>query len=103
MSANLSTPITRAVFALPLLAIGLAVAFGAGAQTGRVIVLAHHAGAPQVPMAPARGVAATLPTQDLLAVADTAGSCSAAPAGARGLARMPGDISTLAGRLRCAQ
>ena len=149
MSPNLSTPIQRAVFALPLLAIALAAGLGAGSRPpaaiapatdgtahGIVVVVVDASTRPADPLPTARppqaaasplpvaappaphavtapqGAAATLPRaasplpgDSLLATGVAAKlDCDVnEPAGARGLARMPGDISTFAGRMRCAQ
>ena len=100
MSPSLTTQFQRAVFALPLLAVGVAAAFGAGS-----LPAASPAHADLVAFAPVQGAASTLPGDNLELVTGTAPAldCDAEPAGARGLARMPGDIGTLASRLRCAQ
>ena len=114
MTPSLSTQIHRSRYALPLLAVGLSVALGAGAlpsgaSTGaalaapapRVVVVevAHPAGAASTLPGAVLSDAATLPYDTL-----PGGSCDTPrPPGARGLARMPGDITALAGRLRCAR
>ena len=99
MTPSLSTQFNRALFALPLLAVALAAALAAGSPTTTVIVV------DELP-ASASGAAATLPGDDPLALNLIAKlDCDAAgrPAEARDLARMPGDIGALAGRLRCAK
>ncbi len=90
MTATLSTQIHRALFALPLLAVGLAAAFAAGPVPG------PHPALPQ-----AAEATLALPAGMLVAKLDCAATL--APVGALGLARMPGDIGPLGRRLRCAQ
>ena len=92
MTASLSTQFHRALFALPLLAVGLAAAFAADPQVAAALPLAPAAVSP-LPATPALALA-------LVANVD----CESALApGALGLARMPGDIGALGRRLRCAQ
>ena len=113
MNPSLSTQIHRAVYALPLLAVGLAAAICADTLPAETL-----AGVPgssshvfvEVVTPAAGGAATTLPAPALseasaLALESVPGlDCSAMPAaGPRGLARMPGDITALAVRLRCAQ
>lgn len=109
MNPSLSTQMHRALYALPLLVVGLAGAMGVetlptvpaapAAPTTVVVVLATPAG----------GVASTLPGAPAgattLAMEAVPGvDCGATRAvGTRGLARMPGDLTTLAVRMRCAQ
>ena len=82
MNPSLSTQIHRALYALPLLAIGIAAALGTETLPGT----------------PASD-AATLALESL-----PGPDCSATrAAGTRGLSRMPGDLTTLAVRMRCAQ
>jgi hypothetical protein len=107
MTASLSTQIHRAVSALPLLAIAVAVAAGGhlpGATTPAAVLPAAPVDTTIAALAP-QGVSSTLPG-DALAIGDAPRSdcdVAARPVGALGLARMPGDIGSLAGRLRCAQ
>ncbi len=92
-ASPLSTQIHRAVFALPLLAVALAAAFGADAL-------------PEPPEAAPAQATATLPgdaAAENLLVANLDCESALRPAGAVGLARMPGDIGALGRRLRCAQ
>ena len=115
MTPSLTTQNLRAVFALPLLAVALAAAFGAGTVPSPAThyaegdhALAAAPGPDSLGLATdtlgARGVATTLPGDPVLAAGPTA-DCDGgvAPVGARGLARMPGDITAVAVRLRCAQ
>jgi hypothetical protein len=87
MTASLSTQLHRALYALPLLAIGLlgVLSIDVAAETTPVVA----------------GSAPTLPNVALVAQLD----CGPipAPAGALALARMPGDLSPIAARVRCAQ
>ena len=109
MNPSLSTQIHRAVYALPLLAISIAAALGTETLPGTA-----YATAPSpiviVLSAPEGGVASTLPGTPAsdaatLALESLPGpDCSATrAAGTRGLSRMPGDLTTLAVRMRCAQ
>jgi hypothetical protein len=104
MTPSLSTQIHRAFFALPLLAIALAVAAGGHGPVAAPAATAMPQ-APAVVVLASQGASSTLPG-DALAIGDAPRSdcdVAARPAGALGLARMPGDIGPLAGRLRCAQ
>jgi hypothetical protein len=81
MSANLHTHLHRSLFALPLLAVGLLATFSSEA-------------APE----PVRGGSSS-------PIAFTAPVNCAEPSakvGAAALARMPGDLSPIAARIRCA-
>lgn len=123
MTPSLSTHLHRALSALPLLAVALAAASGAGlppagdvavagADTGVVVVEIAVPSAPASALALVgpQGAATTLPGDAMVLPGDALASgarmdCAAGvlPPGARGLARMPGDITTVADRLRCAQ
>jgi len=83
---RLSTQLLRGLFALPLLAVGLAA--GAGAE----------------PAACRQDVAAMTRLANTVAEESAGQACAVAmrPAGARALARMPGDIGQLGLRVRCA-
>ena len=110
MSPSLTTQFNRSLSALPLLAIALAAALGAGTLPAAApgsgdAIMVHAAHASDLAaMSPVQGAAATLPGDDAVASGPRL-DCAAGilPPGARGLARMPGDITTLADRLRCAQ
>jgi hypothetical protein len=93
MTANFSTQIHRALFALPLLAVGLLTAFGAPAP-------AKIASAPATSTSAER---AELRDATLALAAGLDCDATARPTGALGLARMPGDIGVLNRRMRCAQ
>ena len=120
MTPSLSTQIFRALSALPLLAVALVAAAGAGlppvdgvAESGGVVVEFVVPAASATGLAidgPTQGAATTLPGDavvlpgDALAAGPRLDCAAGVPApGARGLARMPGDITTVADRLRCAQ
>lgn len=76
MSPNLSTPLHRSLFALPLLAVALA-------------AIAHEP--PSLGAGLERLVATTVDCSD-----------TTRPAGRLGLARVPGDLGLLSRRLSCA-
>ena len=100
MTPNLTTQFHRALFALPLLVVGVAGAAShrdAGAATEAVPSV-------HVVLALPGGAATTLPDAGLAMERVPMRECAVQrDAGARGLARMPGDLTALAGRLRCAQ
>ena len=115
MTPSLSTQIIRALSALPLLAVALAAVFGAGTLPPpdapdvaagladiEIVVGTPATGFAAIPSV--QGAASTLPGDAALASGPRL-DCVAGvlPPGARGLARMPGDITTVADRLRCAQ
>jgi hypothetical protein len=92
MTASLSTQLHRSLFALPLLAI---------AVIGMVSV---EASANLPPMGGAGTTIAAIDTVETVAlVAQLDCGPIPAPAGALALARMPGDLSPIAARIRCAQ
>ena len=111
MTPCLSTHLHRSWYALPLLAVGLSVALGAGTlPEGALASPATASDLVVVEIVVPAGAASTLPGAALsdattLALDTIPGdSCEAPrPVGARVLARMPGDITALAGRLRCAR
>ena len=113
MTPSLSTQILRALSALPLLAVALAAAVSAGTpptgtfvDDGVATIEIVVPGAPVTAFAAieaTQGVATTLPGDALASGPRLDCAAGALAPGARGLARMPGDITTVADRLRCAQ
>lgn len=112
MSPSLTTQFNRSLSALPLLAVALAAVFGAGSLPPPVdagnglaeieIVVGTPASRIAI-VASAQGAASTLPGDAIASGPRLDCVAGVLPPGARGLARMPGDITSIADRLRCAQ